>query len=128
MRPATATLPARSTATRSQVRSISESRCELRRIVLPALRLLLEEVADLAAADRVDAVGRLVEEQDLRIVDQRRGEAEALRHALRELLDPHVLPLRQAHPLEKPRRALADRRGSRPDMRPKIDSVWRAVR
>src|SRR5205807_5296374 len=38
--------------------------------------------ADLAAADGIDAVGRLVEENHLRVVDHRLGDADALLHAL----------------------------------------------
>ena len=42
----------------------------------------LHQVADFAAADRIDAVGRLVEEDHVRLVQQRLGDAEALFHAL----------------------------------------------
>ena len=42
----------------------------------------LEDVADVAAADGVDAVGRLVEQDEVRVVDQGLGEADALGHAL----------------------------------------------
>ncbi len=66
-----------------------------------ALRLLPQEVADLAPAHRIDAVGRLVQQEDVRLVHQRGGEAQPLRHPLGEFLDPHVGPLRQAHAVEQ---------------------------
>ena len=48
-----------------------------------ALRLEgLHDVADLAPAHRIDAVGRLVEEDHVRLVHQRLGDAEPLFHAL----------------------------------------------
>src|SRR5262249_27847707 len=43
---------------------------------------LVEDLADLAAADRIDAVGRLVEEDHVGVVYQRLGDAHALFHAL----------------------------------------------
>ena len=82
---------------------------------LSPLRLLLEEVADLAPADRIHAVGRLVEEQHLRIVDERRREAQPLRHALGELLHADVRPFREPDALEQLRRAPPQRgRSPRP--------------
>ena len=59
------------------------------------------QVADLAPSHRIDAVRRLVEEQDVRGVDERTDEAEALGHALGELLDPHVAPLPEADLFEE---------------------------
>ncbi len=43
--------------------------------------VVAEEVAHPADAGRVEAVGRLVEDQDLRLADQRGGDPEALPHA-----------------------------------------------
>ena len=75
---------------------------------LSPLRLLLEEVADLAAAHGIDAVRRLVEQKDFGVVDHRRRQAQPLRHALRELLHADVGPFRQPHALEELRGPLAD--------------------
>ncbi len=41
-----------------------------------------EDVADLASSHRVDAVGRFVEDDQLRIVHQRLGESDPLLHPL----------------------------------------------
>ena len=49
--------------------------------VLPCGAQAEEHVADVAAADRVDAVGGLVEQDQVGVVDQRLGEADALGHA-----------------------------------------------
>ena len=51
---------------------------------------LAEELAQLHAGPRVEARGRLVEQQDLRVVDERVGEAQALLHAAGEALDIRV--------------------------------------
>ena len=52
------------------------------------LALLEDEVADLLAADRIEAAHRLVEDEQLGVVHERGGEAGALEHALRERADP----------------------------------------
>src|SRR5437588_8760962 len=69
---------------------------------------VLQQVANLAAADRINAVGGLVEQQHVRRVDERAGQAEPLRHPLRELLDAHVDPLLDAQLLEQLRAAALD--------------------
>ena len=70
----------------------------------PALcRFFLQQVADLPPSDRIDAVRRLVEQEDVGLVHQRGGQAEPLRHPFGELLDPHVGPVGEAHALEEPR-------------------------
>ena len=67
---------------------------------------------DRLAADRVEAGGRLVEEEDARLVDERRGEVEPAAHAARVGADPAVGGLDEA----RPGRA-APRRGARPSAR-----------
>ena len=69
--------------TRVQIRSTSLKRCEFRKTVTPSDAQLGDEVADLAAPDRVHAVGRLVEEDDARAAHERLRQTEALHHALR---------------------------------------------
>ena len=49
-----------------------------------AALLLEDEVAHLFAPDRIEPAHRLVEDEELRIVHERGGEAGALEHALRE--------------------------------------------
>ena len=68
-----------------------------------------QDVADLAPADRIDAVGRLVEQQHVRRMQQRDGDAEALRHPFRILLDADVDPLRDAQFLQQLQRTALDR-------------------
>ena len=48
---------------------------------LAHLAQLLEQPAHLDAGPRVEAAGRLVEQQHLRLVQQHAGQAEPLRHA-----------------------------------------------
>ena len=50
--------------------------------VLPSSREPQDQVLHLARADRVEAARRLVEQDQLRLVDQRLGQADAARHAL----------------------------------------------
>jgi hypothetical protein len=60
-----------------------------------------EQAAQPADAGRVEAVGRLVEDEDLRTADQGVREAEPLAHAERVVADPSVaLGVRQADALE----------------------------
>ena len=57
------------------------------RIVLPSDAQLAEELAQLDPGARIEARGRLVEQQDLRVVDEGVGQAEPLLHAARQRLD-----------------------------------------
>ena len=79
----------------------------MRKIVLPSRFERLHQVADLAAADRIDAVGRLVEEDHVRLVQQRLGDAEPLFHALGVGADLVVHPALEADQLEDLGDALA---------------------
>src|SRR5574342_314349 len=47
---------------------------------------LVQDSPEIATGHRIDSVGRLVEEDDLRLMDQRTGEAELQVHASRELV------------------------------------------
>jgi hypothetical protein len=51
----------------------------------PALADAVDELPELAPRERIHAGGRLVEHQQLRVVDQRAAEAQLLLHAAREL-------------------------------------------
>ena len=84
-RPLVASRPPATMATRLQSVSASVRMCELKNTVLPASRSRRIERADVAAAQRVEPRHRLVEEDDLGVVDQRLRDADALHHALRVL-------------------------------------------
>ena len=51
------------------------------------------DLPELARPDRIEADRRLVQEQDLRIVQQRAGDVQALLHAARVALDLLVAPV-----------------------------------
>ena len=72
-------------ATRSQIASTSGRMCVEKNTVLPSSRSSQDEVADLLAADRIEAAHRLVEHHQLGIVHQRLREPDPLQHALGEL-------------------------------------------
>ena len=55
-----------------------------KKTVWPRFSLFDDEIAHLFAADGIEAAHRLVEDQELGIVHERRREAGALEHALRE--------------------------------------------
>ena len=55
------------------------------RIVLPSVAQLAEELSKLDPGPRVQAGRGLVEEQDLRVVDEGVGEAQPLLHAPRQV-------------------------------------------
>ncbi len=61
----------------------------------------LDLLPDLLAADRVEAGGRLVEEQHPRLVHERRGEVEPAPHPARVGPDPAIGRLAQPDPLEQ---------------------------
>ena len=63
--------------------------------------------AQLAGADRVDADGRLVEEQHLGLVQQAAGDVQPLPHAARVALDPLLLAAGRARPARAARRCAA---------------------
>ena len=61
----------------------------------------VDQLPELAARERVDAGGRLVQNQQIRIVDQRAAEAEFLPHAARELLRRPIFKGRQPGAFEQ---------------------------
>ena len=72
-----------------------------------------QEVAQPAHALRVEPVGRLVEDQQLRVAEQRRREPEPLPHPERVALDAALRRSRRARPAAAPRRR-ASRAARRP--------------
>ena len=64
---------------------------------------LQNQVADLAPAQRIEPGHRLVQEHDLRVVDQRLGNADALEHPFGELSQLHPALAANAHFIEKRR-------------------------
>ena len=79
--------PARMIATRLQSSSTSARMWLESRIVIPSDGEPLHELAHVAHAGRVEAGRRLVEQQQLRLAQQRRGDAEPLAHAVRVAAD-----------------------------------------
>ncbi len=67
---------------------------------MPALRERFEVVEDGVPALRIHAHGGLVEQQNLRIVQQRGGHVQAALHAAAEAVDLVLGPVGQAHQLE----------------------------
>ena len=63
----------------------------------PAALELVDQVPELAARLRVEAGGRLVEEEQLGIADQRAGEREPLLLPARQRADARVALLLQLH-------------------------------
>ena len=88
--PAATSFPPATMPTRLQMASASPRMCELKNTVAPRSRRRRMMSRTSPAADRIEARHRLVEEHDLRIVDQRLGQADALDHALRVLAQLHA--------------------------------------
>ena len=76
------------------------SECVERNTVAPRLRLVAQQVLEQADAARVEADGRLIDDQHLRLVQQRRGEDGALPHAVRVVLRQVVDERVQAEQLD----------------------------
>ena len=57
----------------------------------------VQDVADLFAADGIDAVARFVEHQQLRRMHQRLRQSDALQHAFGILAEPDRTPFVEAH-------------------------------
>ena len=72
-------------ATRLHSASASLNTCELKNTVQPRSRSREDQRAHVAPAERIEARHRLVEDDELRVVDERLRDADALQHALREL-------------------------------------------
>ena len=64
---------------------------------------LADQVADLADLDRVEPGGRLVEDQDVGVVDQRLGQADPLAEPSREVAEDPALDLAPAGTARSPR-------------------------
>ena len=107
-RPAAASRPPATTATRLHMRlGVGEDvRAEEHRASLIAQ--LQDERAHVAAAERIEARHRLVQENDFRVVQERLRDADALDHPLRVLAQLLPPPLgADADAVEQRRRALA---------------------
>ncbi len=70
-----------------------------------ALRERIDQVPEPPARGRVDARGRLVEEQDRRLVQHRAAERQALLPAAGKIVDDRVFPALQVPPCRRRRRA-----------------------
>ena len=90
--------PSSMASRKEQTRSISPSRWRRDHRGDPELGAgALDQVEHLVAAGRIQAVGRLVQQQQLRVVDQRLGQLDPLLHAGRIAADRPVALLVQAN-------------------------------
>ena len=78
--------------------------CELSSTVTPALAEVADQLADLPDAGRVEAVGRLVEDQQVGRLEQRRRDGEPLLHPERVGLEAVLGAVTRARPWSGPRR------------------------
>ena len=100
--PSATTRPRLRIRTREQVSSTSPRKCVLEHDGRAALaRDALDEAQHLPLARRVEPQRRLVEEHDLRVVDQRAGDAEPLAHPAAVGGDPRRPALGQADLVEQ---------------------------
>ena len=98
------------TARRVARRSASSMKCVVSRIVLPCEQQLAQPVPDEMARLRIEAGRRLVEDQELGIVDERPREREAPLHPARQHADSHLLLAAQPGEFEQLRNARGERR------------------
>ena len=75
---------------------------------MPAARRLVDHFPELAARDRIDAAGRLVEEDDARLVEQRDRERQLLPPAERDRADELIGGVLEPEAREHPAGAVAD--------------------
>ena len=103
-----ATLPSRSTMTRSASATASATSWVIRSVVKPCSRPdALQQAVHLAAGQRVERAERLVEEQDARAADERARERDALTLSARQHGRPVVGAVGEADVLERGLRGLA---------------------
>ena len=88
--------PNRMTTRWSHTASISDSWCDETITVRPLRPRSPEQLPDLHDPGRVQPVGRLVEDQQLRVREEGRGDAQPLLHAQREALHRLPVPAREA--------------------------------
>ena len=101
-RPISLSSPRWRIAIRSQISCMSASRCPDSTIVLPWLAELADQLLDLGRADRVEARSRLVEQDQLGVVDQGLSQPDPALHPLGVLAELAVLGARQAHQVDQP--------------------------
>ena len=99
--PSATILPALMIPTRSASWSASSRYWVVRKTVVPSSLRLRDLLPDRLAADRVEAGGRLVEEEHAGLVDERGGEVEPALHPARVGADAAVGGLRQPDPAEQ---------------------------
>ena len=106
--------PPRSRITRAISGTISSMWCVMRISVVPVARDLADALHEGMARDEVEAGGRFVENEGARRGDERAREQHPPRLAARHLVEPAPRQVRDAHPLERLRRALPHLRRHRP--------------
>ncbi len=95
------TRPWSMTTTRSQSRSASSMKCETNSKVTPAAAQVLQQVPHLAAGDRVQAGGELVQDRHLRVADQRERDRQPLLLPAGELREVGLALLDETQALEQ---------------------------
>ena len=95
-------------ATRSQVRSTSSMMCEDRKTVRPSVARLAHDLEEGLLDERIEARGRLVEDQQVRPVLERDDQPDLLLVALRVLLEPAARV--EVEPLDELGHVARDRR------------------
>ena len=111
--PCRITVPRSTMATASQVRSTSSSRCDDSTTVRPSATSDCDHVAHVEHPAGVEAVHRLVEDQQLRIPEEAGGDAQALAHAHGVLRHLVVGAVQDADTLERRLDAALGRRLAR---------------
>ena len=99
--PAAASVPRWMTTRSSATAATSVSRWLERKTVAAGVREGAEEAPHLADAVRVEAVERLVEDEDRRVPDEGRGQGEPLAHPEREAADPPIGRVPETEALEE---------------------------
>ena len=127
--PSATTRPPSMTAMRSASRSASSRYWVVRKTVVAAADEPLDLVPHRQAAARIEAGGRLVEEDHLRPCDEARREVQAPAHAAGVRRDPparrpSARSKRSSSSLARARASRADRPSSRPIMRRFSAPVW----
>ncbi len=90
---------------------------------MPGGEQLLQPFPDHVPRLRVEARGRLVHEDQVRVVHQRAGERQAALHAARQFPDTRVLLVREVRELEQPRNAREHFRVRQPEVAAVHDEV-----
>ena len=107
------------------MRSAPCYRVEQRRLL--SLGELLEELEDIVPRLRIDADGRLVEDEKIRLVEDGASDIHAALHAARELLKLLLAPVLQTNQLQRKIDALPQSPAAKPVEHPKIPQIIHGI-